>query len=189
MSSRDSIYVSNAADVNEMERAVRLCLRADWDSVPETVVPQSWAAWLKQGHWKGLAAHVVEVYRLAESRALLEISQADRLLRHGLRSTYAEMEELPQTNDPLRRNLLRSSHEEKIPGHLATFCAVSARQHFLPLLVALQSAFFLEWRARQVRLSDATVAQFAAAVPDFINQLRSFLLTHETREKPRFGVL
>ena len=76
-----------------------------------------------------------------------------------------------------------------MPAHVATFCAVSAQLTFLPLLVALQATFFLEWRARQATLSEATVAAFLHASAPFIQQLRTFLSAHESSDKPRFGVL
>jgi hypothetical protein len=187
MSSRESIYLSGGTDVSEVERAVRLCLRADWAAVPEATLPDTWQAWLKQGTWEQMARHVTRVYQLSAGRELAEIVQADRNLRQGLVSTYAAAEEVPGTNDPLRKNLLRAAQEERMPGHLATFCAVAAQQAFLPLLVALQSAFFLEWRARQQRLQDATVNHFVLATVNFCQQLHSFLKTHESSAKPRFG--
>ncbi len=187
MSSRESIYLSHGTDVSEVERAVRLCLRADWAAVPAGMLPESWQAWLGQGSWQEIARHVVAVYKLSAGRELAEIIQADRNLQQGLLSTYAAAEEVPGTNDPLRKNLLRAAQDERMPGHLATFCAVAAQQAFLPLLVGLQSAFFLEWRARQQRLQDATVNDFVAATADFCHQLQSFLQTHESSARPRFG--
>lgn len=187
MSSRESIYLSHGSDVSEVERAVRLCLRADWAAVPEEILPESWCAWLEQGTWELIARHVVEVYGLSPRLELAKIIQADQQLQHGIVSAYAGMEEVPSTNDPLRKNLLRAAQDERMPGRLATFCAVAAQQSFLPLLVGLQSAFFLEWRARQPRLKDATVNQFVANTVDFCHQLQSFLKTHESSAKSRFG--
>ncbi len=187
MSSRESIYISHETDVSEVERAVRLCLRADWAAVPELEVPETWQAWCQQERWRPLASHVVAIYAMAERLAATEIMAADRSLGQGLLSAYAAAEELPSTNDPLRKNLLRAVRDEKMPGYLATFCAVAARQAFLPLLVALQSAIFLEWRARQQRLSDATVAQFLGETPDLFLKLRCFLSTHEKSSPSRFG--
>jgi hypothetical protein len=187
MASRETIYLSNEGNVSEVERAVRLCLRADWAAVPETVVPESWQAWCNEGKWQTLARHVVTTYALAERLAAAEIIAADRSLAQGLLSLYAEADELPSTNDPLRKNLLRAVRDDKMPGYLATFCAVSARQAFLPLLVALQSAIFLEWRARQLRLPDVTVAQFLGETSDLFSKLRYFLSTHEKNSPSRFG--
>jgi hypothetical protein len=135
---------------------------------------------------------MVKIYALAATRDWQQITTADCALSHGLCSLYGEMEALPTTNDSLRKRLLRAAGattaqgEPQMPGRMATFCAVAAQQAFLPLIVALQSGFFLEWRARQNGLPDATAARFLTETADFSHQLRSYLTTHAPTPESRF---
>jgi hypothetical protein len=84
--------------------------------------------------------------------------------------------------------VLRNLVAGKMPGHFATLVAVGAASFHVPLLTALQSGFFLEWRVRQRKVSHATAAQFLHEAASFLPRLVEFLPHHDRSTAARFGV-
>ena len=182
-----NFQLNDGSDTAEVERGVRLCLRAEWTISLLDKAQSDWEGWVKRGDWKVLAGHVARVYGLAQRQALNEIISADAALKVGLLAEFPADKPLPAAPDPLIKGVVRSISQGKMPGHAATLCAVGAASFHLPLLVALQSAFFLEWQVRQVKRNSASIALFIRSCHDFLSQLPPFLSNHESAVPSRFS--
>jgi MFS-type transporter involved in bile tolerance (Atg22 family) len=92
--------------------------------------------------------------------------------------------------DPIQKSFLRAMENGGVNGRAATLCAIWAAVFHVPLLTALQSALFLEWRSRQERQSLASLTLFfQSCTPSLSHIFHRHLSCHEFSDTPRFAAL
>lgn len=185
------MVVADGSDPLEVERAVRLCLKGAWKWPERAADGRSWEAWTEGPEALALAEHVLAVGRWARLGAHREIIVADGEVKGGLLGIFSE-EGTPAAPDALWKRLHRALAEGRMPGRLATLCAVNAVTFQLGTLTALQSAYFLEWQARWKSDTksddDRTVRRFLSTCGPFLQQLSTLLRSHEPATAPRFSI-
>lgn len=194
MSLSNPIYLASKHDASELEHSMKLCLM--WQKLMTRKVLDdrtplhSWSSWVAGQEPERLAAHVVEVYELALRRAAQEVKSADASLGIGLEMRLTSPDWLKSVCDPIQKSFLRAMENESVSGHAATLCAIWAAVFHVPLLTALQSALFLEWRARQERQSLASPTLFLQHCASTLSPIfHRHLSCHESSDSPRFAAI
>lgn len=192
MSLSNPIYLASHGDARELEHSVKLCLM--WQPLMSCVsfpMAGSWDSMCKGSELEIISDHVVMIHELAGRRAVKEVKEADANLSAGLEMKLRAGDWLKSVADSIQKNFLRSMEQGGTSARAATLIGIWSAVFHVPLLTAVQSALFLEWRSREERQSLASLTRFfqTCADPPLQSILHRHLSRHESAAKPRFAAL